>query len=125
MSDPDAESFPEGRIVFRLHRLRERNKAVVEEAKARFKEKHKRLFCEACRFDFEETYGKELGEGFIEGHHTRPLATLTCEQKTKVSDIALVCSNCHRMLHRRTDLTVEWLKALIAGRRKRRSAPAP
>lgn len=115
LTDPDAETFPEGRVMFRLHRERERDPAVIDKAKALAKRRDGRLACTACGFDFEATYGA-LGRDFIEGHHTRPLATLTREQDTRVSDIALVCSNCHRMLHRRPDLTVGLLKALLAGR---------
>ena len=52
-----------------------------------------------CEFSFVETYGN-LGKGFIEAHHILLLSELTKETKTKVEDIALVCSNCHKMLHR-------------------------
>ncbi|GAB6158809.1 hypothetical protein JCM39194_20090 [Desulfotomaculum varum] len=40
-------------------------------------------------------------EGYIECHHTIPISEYAKEIKTRVSDLALVCSNCHRMLHRR------------------------
>jgi len=46
-----------------------------------------------------ETYGK-LGEGFIEAHHVKPVSELGPGSMTKVSDLTLVCSDCHRMLHR-------------------------
>ncbi len=45
-----------------------------------------------------------IGSDFIEGHHTVPISELKGEVKTKVKDVALVCSNCHRMLHRRRPL---------------------
>ena len=61
---------------------------------------NKRLSCQVCNFSFEENYGG-LGKGFIEAHHIFPISELTEETPTKVEDIALVCSNCHRMLHRR------------------------
>lgn len=98
--DPDADSFPEGRVLFRLHRLRERNKEVIERAKAIALKRDGKLARCVCRFDFAAAYGP-LGEGFIEGHHTTPLSELTGQTTTSVADIALVCSNCHRMLHRR------------------------
>ncbi|GAE32694.1 hnh endonuclease [Halalkalibacter hemicellulosilyticusJCM 9152] len=59
-----------------------------------------RLFCEICNFDFYKKYG-ELGGDFIEGHHTIPVSELEEGHKTNVKDIVLVCSNCHRMLHRK------------------------
>jgi predicted HNH restriction endonuclease len=71
------------------------------------------LACEACGFDFEVTYG-ERGKEFIECHHVRPLSELKPGDKTSVDDLALVCSNCHRMIHvRRPWLTIEQLKQLI------------
>jgi 5-methylcytosine-specific restriction enzyme A len=45
----------------------------------------------------------EIGRGFIEAHHLRPIATL--EEGVPVeydvaADFAVLCSNCHRMIHR-------------------------
>lgn len=57
--------------------------------------------CVVCDFDFAETYGPELGAGFIHVHHLKPLAeigeayTLNPEE-----DLRPVCPNCHAMLHR-------------------------
>jgi 5-methylcytosine-specific restriction enzyme A len=71
---------------------------------------HGRPRCEACSFDFEDTYGSR-GSGFIEAHHTKPLYTLTPGDKTRLEDLALLCSNCHRMIHAlRPWFTVEELK---------------
>jgi predicted HNH restriction endonuclease len=42
-----------------------------------------------------------------------PVSKLRKTDKTKLSDIAMVCSNCHRMLHREPWLTVETLQDLI------------
>ena len=70
--------------------------------------------CEACGFDFQSTYG-ELGEGFCEVHHRTPLAELDGETKTTLKGLAVVCANCHRMLHRMTDMSVQGLKDILAG----------
>ena len=56
-------------------------------------------------------YG-ELG-GFIEAHHTVPVARLRGKTKAKIADLALVCSNCPRMLHRGSLLSVKELRQLI------------
>ena len=40
------------------------------------------------------------GKGFAECHHKVPLSELTTVTKTRLSDLAIVCANCHRMLHR-------------------------
>jgi 5-methylcytosine-specific restriction protein A len=77
------------------------------------------LSCEVCAFDFARTYGK-LGEGFIEAHHILPLAEAGTAT-TKPADLALVCSNCHRMLHRAKPwLTPEALHAHLYQHEPRR-----
>ncbi|WP_163971820.1 HNH endonuclease [Oceanobacillus halotolerans] len=109
----DDIGFKEGKKQLKQHIIRERNQEVVKKAKERFKQKNGRLFCEVCKFDFFKTYG-ELGEDFIEGHHTVPVSELKEGNKTKIEDIAMVCSNCHRMLHRKRPwLTKEQLSDLI------------
>lgn len=60
---------------------------------------HGAVFCENCEFDFARFYPK-LGDGFIEVHHKKQLASLMPNEKTFVSDLMLLCSNCHRMVHR-------------------------
>lgn len=100
-STEDDESFPEGRQLLRTHLVRERRPALVKLAKQRFKDQHDgRLFCQACGFDFSATYGP-LGEDYIEAHHTVPVSQLVPGSQTRVEDLAMVCANCHRMLHRR------------------------
>ena len=71
--------------------------------------------CMICGFDFEQKYG-ELGKGYIEVHHIKPLATL--EQEVVVNpetDLICVCANCHRMLHRFKNyiVPVEELKCIV------------
>ena len=71
--------------------------------------------CMVCDFDFEEVYG-ELGKDFIEVHHTKPLYTLEEEMDINPEeDLVCLCSNCHRMIHRKRDkiLTIEELKEIM------------
>ena len=111
--EEDEEGVVEGQLVYRLHRVRERNRAVVQKKKDEVFASTKRLACEACDVDFLERYG-DLGEGFIEAHHTDQLA-LGAERATTTEDLAVVCANCHRMIHRgRPMLTIEQLQARIA-----------
>ncbi|MBX2890305.1 MAG: HNH endonuclease [Saprospiraceae bacterium] len=109
------EGFPEGKRIERLHYRRERNPKVVRLAKKNFKEKNGRLFCQICGFDFQQVYGK-VGEDYIEAHHTLPLSEIENEQtQTQIEDIALLCSNCHKMIHRKRPwLTMIEIKNLIA-----------
>lgn len=109
----DDISFPEGKLILRQHLLRERNPKVILEAKRQFKNKFGKLFCEICDFDFEKRYG-ELGIDFIEGHHSKPVSELSENDETKIEDIVMVCSNCHKMLHRKRPwLDKESLQKLI------------
>ncbi|MDR2204994.1 MAG: HNH endonuclease [Flavobacteriaceae bacterium] len=120
--DPDIEpidlteddlGFPEGKKLLREHIQRERNPKLVKEAKRKFKEKHGKLFCEICEFCFNQKYGK-IGEDFIEAHHTKPISDLQPGEKTKIDELVMVCSNCHRMLHRKRPwLHKDELKLLI------------
>lgn len=109
--EEDAEEFPEGKLLYRIHRLRERNTRIIKKAKQLAQ--NNGLKCEICGFSFYEKYG-ELGKDFIEAHHTVPISEYEEEFTTKIEDISLVCSNCHRMLHRKRPwLTKEDLKKLI------------
>ena len=117
--DDDEAAFPEGREVLLQHKARERNPAVVQAAKAKFLQKHGSFVCQACGFDFVDFYG-EVGRGFIEAHHTIPVSELQPGSKTRAADIALVCSNCHRMLHRhRPWIKMSDLKTLLESQRAR------
>jgi len=109
----DEESrHPEGAASYRLHRQLERDTTLAAKAKQKRLAETECLSCDVCNFDFEREYG-ELGAGYIEAHHTVPVSELTGGTKTQLSDLALVCSNCHRMLHRGPKLLpVEELRAL-------------
>ena len=78
--------------------------------------------CCICDFDFEKVYG-ERGRGFIEVHHIKPLYNLQEEVAVDPkTDLICVCSNCHRMFHRKKDYvpSPEELKSIVA-KSKRRS----
>lgn len=83
--------------------------------------------CGVCSFDFQATYG-DRGRHFAECHHRNPLSVVG-PTKTRLSDLALLCSNCHRMVHRhRPWLTVDQLATLVAeqaeqSRERRRPQP--
>ncbi len=64
------------------------------------KKKKSGYVCECCGFDFRKTYG-ELGKNYIECHHIKPLADYSKKgEKSKLKDLAALCANCHRMIHR-------------------------
>ncbi|MFA8299485.1 MAG: HNH endonuclease [Hyphomicrobiales bacterium] len=71
------------------------------------------MHCEVCGFSFEEHYGS-MGHGYIEAHHKLPFTDNDFYGETKMDDLVLVCSNCHRMLHRGDiPLSVSELKELV------------
>ncbi|MBC8015984.1 MAG: HNH endonuclease [Sporomusaceae bacterium] len=94
------EGFPEGRTFERIHKQKEKSSKVIKLAKQNAKERDGKLVCEVCNFSFADCYG-DLGVDYIEAHHTLPVSELEEGHVTQVEDIALVCSNCHKMLHRR------------------------
>jgi 5-methylcytosine-specific restriction enzyme A len=71
--------------------------------------------CQGCGFDFEKTYG-EIGRGYIEVHHVKPLYKGEGAVKPDATtDLICVCPNCHRMIHRRKDavLSLKQLQNLL------------
>ncbi|WP_406726788.1 HNH endonuclease [Streptomyces sp. GD-15H] len=114
--DLDDYSAPEGRLLMSRHRRRERNKGLRKKKIAAVLRQGGTLACEACGFDFEEVYG-DRGSGYIECHHVVPLHEAG-EGRTKLSDLALICANCHRMIHRCAPWpTPRELRNLIESRR--------
>jgi hypothetical protein len=103
----------EGAVSFAYHLLHERDGAIVTAKRRDVMAKTGRLACSVCGFDFFAVYG-EIGAEFCEVHHLRPLAESGMEVETRLEDLAIVCSNCHRMLHRHSPLlTIEELRSRI------------
>ena len=103
----------EGRILTRLHRVRERSGSLARRKKQQVLDESGALLCEACGFDFASFYG-DRGSGFAECHHKIPLSELIPNQRTRFQDLAIVCANCHRMIHRsRPWLTVREVRGLV------------
>lgn len=71
--------------------------------------------CAVCGFDYAERYG-DLGKGFIEVHHIKPLYSLDEEiTPDPATDMVCLCANCHRMIHRKKGdiMTVEELRTIV------------
>ena len=91
----------EGQTKKRLvtHRRRERRlrRMKIESFKAQHAGS---LFCEVpgCHFDFERVYGA-LGKDYAQVHHLLPLAKMVGPATTTLQDLAVVCANCHAMIH--------------------------
>lgn len=106
----DIDGAEEGSAEYRMHLIRERDRSLIK----RKKDCATSLSCEVCGFNFKEQYG-DLGKDYCEVHHKIPLSLLKKSTRTELSDLAIVCSNCHRMLHRKRNeiLTIEELRNKI------------
>jgi 5-methylcytosine-specific restriction protein A len=94
----------------RWHRRVERSPALARKAK----QLHGHV-CQTCGINMGDAYGP-VGEGYIEAHHLTPLARLNGRptELDPATDFAVVCPNCHRMLHKGPPFTLEELRAMLA-----------
>jgi 5-methylcytosine-specific restriction endonuclease McrA len=83
----------EGKVVLTEAAFRSRNAALIAARKANSDYK-----CEVCGFRFLDRYGK-IAHEYIIAHHLVPLASRKGISKTTLDDIALLCANCHAMVH--------------------------
>ena len=65
------------------------------------------LTCDACRAA-PGVSNEELLAAAFEAHHLQPLA-LSGEKVTRVSDMTLLCANCHRLIHRAMHMWRRWV----------------
>lgn len=107
---------PEGRMVTVMHLRRERDPKLRRKKLEGVLASGGTITCEVCCFNFGKTYG-ERGQDYIEVHHVLPLS-ISGETLTRLTDLALLCSNCHRVLHRtRPWMTPVELKKVVHSNR--------
>ncbi|MBM7814871.1 HNH endonuclease [Saccharothrix algeriensis] len=112
----DEGAAREGRLLERRHLRRERDPRLRRKKLAEALREHGALRCEVCGFDFHRAYGAR-GEGYAECHHVVPLH-VSGETTTKLQDLAVLCANCHRMVHRGTRwLTPAELRGVVEAQR--------
>lgn len=63
--------------------------------------------CMVCALNFDEFYGHDISNGYIEVHHEKALSESLGEREIHLDDVKVVCSNCHRMIHR-TKKMLDW-----------------
>ncbi len=109
----DAEDiFTEGKEKFTNHKSYEQNSLLSKNKKETVLKEKGYLSCEACGFDFYKIYG-ERGYGFIECHHNKPVSEMDGESEVLLEDLSLLCSNCHKIIHRTKPwMTVAELKSI-------------
>ncbi len=93
------EGEPRRRMV--THRERERllRDAKIQEALRSARDGRLRCQVPGCGFDFEAKYGS-AGAGYAQVHHLRPLSTRSTPSTTRLIHLAVVCANCHAIIHR-------------------------
>ena len=102
----------EGTKKIRETSFYERSKTLRNYAISYYTSKDGKISCNCCSFNFGDFYGQEIGNGFIEIHHTKPIFTYKDEDientiKQAVKNLMPVCSNCHRMIHRNWKKPIE------------------
>ena len=86
----EGEDFPEGALLYHLHRVletRDGRKIVRAEN------------CEICHLNLSEIYKPTPGN-FLQCHLTVPITELNSSKHYAADDFITVCPNCHAVLHR-------------------------
>ena len=115
--DPELSAI-EGEVRMFLHFRRERKRAMVDAKRAITLKNTGKLACEACGVVTAERY-PGLNAELSEVHHRIPLADAEEIVETRLEDLALLCPNCHRAIHRTKPMkSVEEFKAHFFARPK-------
>jgi len=102
----DVEEFPEGRLLTRIHRVRERDPKLRRRLLAT--REGTTLACDACGFS-RPRLERSWQESLFEAHHLIPLAEAAA-RRTRLSDMALLCACCHRLIHRIAIERRQWVQ---------------
>lgn len=86
-----ATAGKEGARKLALHFVRERDPKLVKAKKLTAAN----LDCEVCGFSSADFYDVE----YCEVHHRKALSQLSEGSVTTLQDLAIVCANCHRIIH--------------------------
>ena len=100
----------EGDIAEKTSKVKKRSQKLRKAAITEYTDEDGHICCYACGFDFENAYS-ELGKGFIEMHHEKPIYQYSDDGfeayiSDAVKNIKPLCSNCHRMIHRNKKVTM-------------------
>lgn len=114
----------EGTLTVREIKTRKRSDKLKAIAVTTFKKNHHgKVFCTVCSFSFLSVYG-EHGRDFIEAHHAEPIHEKDMRGEKHflrniLPKVALVCANCHRIIHRKKGqmLSIEDIKTMVGDHR--------
>lgn len=89
-SELENEGYPEGALLYHLHRILEaRDGRKIVSVKS----------CEICHLNLSEVY-KPVPGSFLQNHLLVPVTELDGSKCYKADDFITVCPNCHAMLHK-------------------------
>ncbi|WP_312777202.1 HNH endonuclease [Pseudescherichia sp.] len=101
----------EGKTTYRIAKEVVRDAKLAKVKKEQHLIQYGKFFCEICNFSFYDFYGSQYD--YIECHHINPLHQ-TGETETQLSDLILLCANCHRVVHQSKEcMTIEKLKWIV------------
>ena len=86
----DELQYQEGGRKYVTHLMAERSKGVVKALKG-----VQEWVCDICGEDFYSRYKVK----YIEAHHKVPISTYSSSYQLRITDLALLCPNCHRAVH--------------------------
>ncbi len=104
--DDDSE-FDEGKILTRVHKTRERNRTLRAKLIRKLQSKNE-CRCAICGIEPNASIG-EFGLRMFECHHIIPISE-SVTRKTKLSDLSLLCANCHRLIHALISKEKKWFQ---------------
>ena len=93
----------EGATIEERRRYRQHRKIERAANAAKLAKRAHGHVCQGCSIDFSVVYGA-AGKDYIEAHHLTPLSELPEDVPVSldpVRDFAVLCANCHRMVHRK------------------------
>lgn len=98
--------FAEGRLITILHRRRERSPKLRVNL-LRSRKRRGQISCDMCGVYPVATH-PDILEAQFEVHHVIPLSA-EASPITRLSDTALLCASCHRLLHKAIAVEKRWL----------------
>ncbi|MDP7034866.1 MAG: HNH endonuclease [Planctomycetota bacterium] len=106
----------EGAILLRTHRIRDRKPQLREDKKLEVLQAQGVLICEVCHRSSQDLYpllSDEESTRIFEVHHKVPLSELKETVHTTTDDLALLCANCHRIVHRDKHVQENYEKLIL------------
>lgn len=108
-SDQEELTFPEGRIITRTHIAYERSVSLRRELLQSRREADE-LKCDCCGYRPPLDHCGDWALAALEVHHVTPISRAG-QKRTRLNEVALLCANCHRLMHRVISLDGVWPSA--------------